>query len=77
MPWNKKFHIDGLLCDQTKAFDCVNHDVLIAKLKHCGIQESTLNCFTSYPSKRRERTKSSFNKDQIYYTTWEIVKQGV
>jgi hypothetical protein len=51
---NKKMHISGIFCDLTKAFDCVNHDV-IAKLKHYGIQESTLNWFTSYLSNRRER----------------------
>ena len=26
---------------------------------------------------RRQRTKLSVSKDQIYYSTWEIVKQGV
>jgi len=49
----------------------------MAKLEHCGIQESTLNWFKSYLSKRRQRTKLSINKDQTYYSTWEIVKQGV
>jgi len=65
MAWNKKIHIGGIFCDLTKAFDCANLDVLIAKLKHYGIQGSTLNWFTSYLSNRRERTKLSFNKDQI------------
>ena len=44
---DKKVHIGVIFCDLTKAFDCV----LIAKLKHCGIQESTLNWFKSYVSK--------------------------
>jgi len=51
MAWNKKINIGGIFCDLTKAFDGVNHDVLIAKLKYCGIQESTLNWFKSYLSK--------------------------
>ena len=76
MAWNKKFHI-GIFCDPTKAFDCVNHDVLTAKFEHYGIQESTLNWFKSYLSNRRQRTKLNINKDQIHYSTWEIVKQGV
>jgi len=77
MAWNKKIHIGGIFCDLTNAFDCVNHDVLTAKLEHYGIQESTLNWFKYYLSNRRQRTKLSINKDQIYYSTWEIVKQGV
>ena len=70
-------YIGGIFCDLTKAFDYVNHDVLISKLKHYGIQESTLNWFKSYLSNRRQRTKLIINEDQIYYSTWEIVKQGV
>jgi len=49
----------------------------MAKLEHYGIQKSTLNWFKSYLSKRRQRTKLSINKDQTYYSTWEIVKQRV
>jgi hypothetical protein len=77
MAWNKKIHIGGIFCDLTKAFNCVCHDVLTAKRERYGIQESTLNWFKSYPSSRRQRTELSSNKDQIYYSTLETVKQGV
>jgi hypothetical protein len=49
MPWNKKkTDIGGIFCDLTKASDCINPDVLTAKLEHYGIKESTLKCFKSY-----------------------------
>jgi len=77
MAWNKNIHIGGIFCDLTEVFDCVNHDVLTAELEHYGIQESTINRFKSYLPDWRQRTKLSINKDQMYYSTWEIVKQGV
>jgi len=57
--------------------DCVNHDILIAKLEHCGIQDVNLNWFKSYLIDRKQRIKISVNKNQTHYSTWETVKQGV
>jgi hypothetical protein len=34
---NNKAYVGGILCDLEKAFDCVNHDLLIKKLKFYGI----------------------------------------
>jgi len=48
MAWNKRIQIDGIFCDLTRAFDCDNQDVLIAKLQYYEIQKSTLNRFKSY-----------------------------
>jgi hypothetical protein len=30
---NNKAYVGGILCDLEKAFDCVNHDLLMKKLK--------------------------------------------
>jgi len=33
----KKIHVGGIFCDMTNAFDCVNHENLLAKLCINGI----------------------------------------
>lgn len=38
----------GLFIDFTKAFDCLNHDILINKLSFYGIRGSPLSLMTSY-----------------------------
>jgi len=63
MAWNKKIHIGGIFCDLTKAFDCVNHDIFIAKLEYYGIQDVTINWFKSYLIDRKQRIKISVNEN--------------
>ena len=63
MVWNAKRHVGRVFCDVTKAFDCVNYDILLNKLKHYGVQDLTLNWFTSFLSNRKQRTKLSIKDD--------------
>ena len=46
----------GLFLDLKKAFDTIQHDILIEKLKHYGIRSLCLNWITSYLSNRQQYT---------------------
>ena len=61
-----------LLTDLSKAFDCLSHDLIIAKLNAYGFGLSALNLMQSYLSERKQRTK--VNQD---YSSWEEILFGV
>ena len=43
-----------VLLDMSKAFDSINHDILLLKLQHLGISKYTLAWFTSYLTYRHQ-----------------------
>ena len=47
----------ALLTDLSKAFDCINHPLLIAKLYNCRVSPLSINMIFSYLSNRTHRTK--------------------
>jgi hypothetical protein len=46
-------HVGGIFCDLAKAFDCVHHEILLAKLRFYDIQGVSEDWFWPYLTKDR------------------------
>ena len=62
----------ALLTDLSKAFDCLSHELIIAKLNAYGFSLAALKLVQSYLSKRQQRTKINQS-----YSSWEEILSGV
>ena len=51
---DKKPHIIGLFLDFAKAFDTVNHNILLTKLAHYRIRGNVLQWIQNYLAKRKQ-----------------------
>ena len=74
--WKKALdsrHAAGaVLTDLSKAFDCLNHKLLIAKLNAYGFHKDALKFIYSYLVDRKQRTKVNNS-----YSSWQEVLYGV
>ena len=62
----------ALLTDLSKAFDCLNHELLIAKLEAYGFDQSSLKYIYSYLSERKQRSKVNNSLSE-----WSNIQFGV
>ena len=69
---SKKGYGGAVLMDLSKAFDTLNHDVLIAKLHAYGFSEESFQLIKSYLRNGWQRTKVSAN-----FSNWTELLQGV
>ena len=69
---DKKHFAAALLTDLSKAFDCINHELLIAKLDAYGFSHLSLIYIHSYISDRKQRTKVNNS-----YSSWTSPDTGV
>ena len=60
------------LADLSKAFDRIDHKLLIAKLNACRFRKSLLEFIHSYLTKCKQRTKVDFA-----FSSWEMLLSGV
>ena len=74
--WNKaldnKKIAGAILTDLSKAFDCLHHGLLIAKLEAYGFDHMSLGYIYSYISGRKQRTKVN-NK----FSGWSNILSGI
>ena len=73
----KKIVDDGgvfgaLLADLSKAFDCIPHDLIIAKLKAYSFHIDALKLIHDYLSNRKQRVKVNDT-----YSSWKDIFYGV
>ena len=64
--------VGALLTDLSKAFDCLTHGLLIAKLAAYGFDHSALMLIHNYLTGRKQRTKVN-----NYFSTWMDVVSGI
>jgi len=74
---NNKSSVCGIFCDLTKAFDTVNHDILISKLEYYGIIGRTSELIKSYLSNWNQRVTIKTSHASNCISAWELVKHGV
>ena len=62
----------AILTDLSKAFDCISHELLIAKLEAYGFEKSSLKLIFDYLKNRPQRTKINES-----YSSWREILSGV
>jgi len=74
---NNKHTARGIFCDLSKAFDRVNHKILLSKLEHYGIRGTFGALIKSYLLERYQRVALKGKTNTVNYSHRELVKHGV
>ena len=74
--WQKELDNSGfigtILMDLSKAYDCLPHDLLIAKLRAYGVDRSSLRLLIDYLNSHKQRTKVGLS-----HSEWSEIKYGI
>jgi hypothetical protein len=71
---NQRRQVGDIFCDLTKAFDCVNHTILLNKLHYYGIRGKCHHWFKSYLENRKQRVCISPHiLEEEKSSSWETV----
>ena len=69
---DKSGFVSAILMDLSKAYDCLPHDLLVAKFEAYGIDKTGLNLINNYLSNRKQPTKINSS-----YSDWCDIVRGV
>ena len=73
-----KGHIcSAVFLDLTKAFDTVDHGILMSKLSSVGVSTSALEWFTSYLSNRKQRTSCENELSEALPVTFGVPQRSI
>jgi len=67
--------VGGILCDLHKAFNCINHTMLLENMKFYRVSGKFYNFIKSYLDGRYQKVASSHSNGTE--STWEKIRQGV
>jgi hypothetical protein len=69
---DKNEYVAAILMDLSKAFDCLPHDILLAKLHAYGLSEKAVSLLKSYLTDRKQQIKIG-----NVVSKWDGIKKGV
>ena len=77
--WKAKLNngskVGVIIMDLSKAFDSLNHDLLLAKLEAYGLDNNAVKFMRSYLTNRLQRCK--INNFLMNFSEWEKISAGV
>ena len=74
---NNSHIVGGIFCDLHKAFDCVNHKILLEKLEFYGVVGKFKTLIESYLTDRYQRVALDNITKNNSFCKWERIKCGV
>ena len=74
---NNNLKIGGIFCDLQKAFDCVNHKILLNKLEFYGIQGKFKTLVESYLTGKYQKVTLNINTTTNSSSKWKLINNGV
>ena len=77
LPFERRNFVGGIFCDLQKAFDCVNHEILLDKMKLYGISGIPNKLMKSYLENTYQRVSVYNNNPHNISSNWIHVKHGV
>jgi hypothetical protein len=74
---NNKVNVGGIVCDKEKAFDCVNHDILLSKTEFYGMTGIDEVLYKNCLNNRYQTASISNKHDSTTLSEWSEIKHGV